>query len=107
MTSQATNKISTLKNSIHFYIHKAIIIELEEGASYRLVVMKPGTVQIDMTYSTLRGARIAFSKLFANNHYEEGNKVKKKPGLAKWSRFYISDTEWLSHWMQPEKKEKD
>lgn len=100
-------QISVLTNSTHFFVHKAIIIELEEGNSYRLVVTEPGTVLVDSTYSTLRGAKIAFSKLFAHKHYEEGDKVKKKPGLAKWSRFYVPDNESLSQWLQPEKKEKN
>lgn len=93
-----TSRITTLMNSNHFFIHLAIIIELEKGIEYRLLVIHPNGVILDKIYPSIRGAKIAFSKYFSIRHYkyvEDGR--PENPGiLAKWSRFYMPEKNILT-----------
>ena len=43
----------------------------------------------DFKYETLRGAKIAFAKLYGNKAWREGIK-------AQWSHFYDPDASWMS-----------
>ena len=55
-------KISLLTNSIYYFIECVFILDLHDH--YRLVVLHLGRVLTDASYETLRGARIAFSKMY-------------------------------------------
>ena len=79
--------ISLLVNSIYFFLQCVFIIKAEDG--YRLVALHNGKVLTDITYDSLRGARIAFSKLYGNKAWEEDVK-------AQWSHFYDPDSRWLA-----------
>ncbi|MCP5104732.1 MAG: hypothetical protein GY950_15210, partial [bacterium] len=55
-------KISLLINSIYYFIESVFIMELREG--YRLLVLHRGRVLADEIYKTVKGARIAFVKMY-------------------------------------------
>lgn len=83
-------KIKTLVNAICYSVSSAIIIDTEgEVNRYRLIVTNRGSTMIDHTYPTLRGAKIAFSKLFK----DQGCKKSIK---AEWSRFFPPEREKIN-----------
>jgi hypothetical protein len=79
-------KISMLINSVYYFIECVFILDIHDH--YRLVALHSGKVLIDASYKTLRGARIAFSKLY-------GDKAWKEEIKAQWSHFYDPDARWL------------
>jgi hypothetical protein len=79
--------ISILSNSIHYFIECVYIIKSK--CKYRLVVLHNNRVLCDQYYSTLRGCRIAFDKMFRGKAWTK--KVK-----ADWSHFYDPDKRWLA-----------
>ena len=79
-------KISILTNSIFFFINSVFIISQKE--TYYLVANHKGKLLIDKPYKTLRGAKIAFSRLFGHRGWKEDLK-------ANWSIFYKPETRWL------------
>jgi hypothetical protein len=81
-----TTTISLLINSVYFFIGCVFIVDLHDH--YRLVAVHNGRLLTDASYETLRGARIAFSKLYRNKAWKEGIK-------AQWSPFYDPDIRWL------------
>lgn len=83
---EKAQSMSLLINSIYYFIECVFILSLPNR--YRLVVLHHGRVLTDACYETLRGARIAFSKLYSHKAWREGVK-------AQWSHFYDPDSEWL------------
>ena len=79
-------EICVLINSIFYFIGTVII--LNNGGNYRLVVKHNRKILIDKIYKSLRGAKIAFSKLFNHRSWQEDLK-------AEWSVFYKPDAQWL------------
>lgn len=78
--------ISFLINSVFYFLSSAFIIS--ENSQYRLIVIHNGKILYDNIYSSLRGTRIAFQKLFAGNTWREEVKCV-------WSHFYDPDVKWL------------
>jgi hypothetical protein len=78
--------MSRLINSIYYFIECVFILSLP--GCYRLVVLHNGRVLTDSCYDTLRGAKIAFSKLYRHKAWAEGVK-------AQWSHLYQPDADWL------------
>ena len=79
-------EICVLINSIYYFIGSVII--LNNNGHYRLVVKHNRKILIDKIYKTVRGAKIAFSKLFNHRSWQEDLK-------AEWSVFYKPDAQWL------------
>jgi hypothetical protein len=70
------------------------------GEKYRLVVLHHNNKLLyEAVYNTVRGARIAFSKLYHGKAWDE--KVK-----ATWTIFYRPDKPWLSKKLSHVDKEK-
>jgi hypothetical protein len=88
-------KISRLINSIYYFIESVFIIAEKQG--YRLVAIHQGKLLTDQTYKTVKGARIAFLKMWSYKAWKEGVK-------AKWSHFYPPDPKWLEKNIQVERK---
>lgn len=84
-------KISLLLNSIYYFIESVFIMAVKEG--YRLVVMHRGRLLTDQTYKTVKGARIAFLKLYGYKAWREGAR-------AEWSIFYPPEPQWLNEKFQ-------
>jgi hypothetical protein len=78
--------ISRLINSVYFFIDCVYILKSKD--KYRLVALHHRRVLCDKDYSTLRGCRIAFDKIFKDKAWR--SKVK-----ADWSHFYDPDKRWL------------
>jgi len=78
--------ISLLINSVHYFIQCAYIIQSKN--KYRLVVLHNGRVLIDQDYSTEKGCRIAFGKIYKDRAWD-------KSVTPFWSLFYDPDKEWL------------
>jgi hypothetical protein len=82
-------RITRLSNSNHFYFHIAIIIEEEKEKCYRLITIRNGELIDNITYETLRGARIAFTRMHMLGTF---NDEIVKPI---WSEFYRPETNWI------------
>ena len=76
---QKNRRISLLINSVYFFIESVFILETENG--FRLIAIHQNKVLTDETYKTVKGAKIAFLKLFAYKAWEEGVKPQ-------WTSFY-------------------
>jgi len=79
-------KISILINSVYYFIECVYILILHDRC--RLIVLHRGRVLTDRTYKTVRGARIAFSKLYKHKGWKDGIK-------AQWSHLYDPEVKWL------------
>ena len=78
--------ISMLINSVYYFIQDVFI--LQEKNKYRLVALHDNKVLYNQYYTTLRGCKIAFQKLFKEKAWSEEIK-------AEWSHFYYPDRKWL------------
>ena len=58
-----------LTNRNCFYIHHALILFADK--QYRLIVCHDEKVLIDKTYNTIRGSKIAFSKLYRKRSFDD------------------------------------
>jgi len=79
--------ISRLVNSVFYFIDCVYIIKLSNN--YRLVALHQQHVLCDKYYSTERGCKIAFQKMFKDKAWSE-------EVTADWSHFYDPDKKWLS-----------
>lgn len=79
-------EICVLINSIFYFVSSVII--LNNNGHYRLVAKHNRKILIDKIFNSLRGAKIAFSKLFNHRCWQEDLK-------AEWSVFYKPDAQWL------------
>jgi len=77
--------ITTLINSVLYFLESAFIVV--EGNRCRLIVYHNNEVLADDSYETLRGAKIAFSKLFQYKAFLDSK--------AEWSPLYPPEKEWL------------
>jgi len=80
------NEICTLINSNYYFVGNVFITCNKNH--YRLVASLNGKLLYENSYPTLRGAKIAFSKLFGARSWREGVK-------ARWSDFYQADDHWI------------
>jgi hypothetical protein len=78
--------ISMLINSVYYFIQCVFILKIK--GRYRLVALHDNKVLYDQYYTTLRGGRIAFQKLFKDNALS--GEIK-----AEWSHLYYPDRQWL------------
>jgi hypothetical protein len=90
--------ISILINSIHYFIECVFILHFKD--KYRLVVLQHSRVLFDMNYSTERGCRIAFGKIFKDKAWD-------KRVTPQWSHFYDPDKDWLGGKLKPLKAYKN
>jgi len=79
-------KIFSLSNTHHYFIHFAIILCLSKG--YRLLVQDENSILTDKIFETLRGAKVAFHKLYSYRQYGNGCKPR-------WSHLYHPERQWL------------
>lgn len=79
-------KICSLLNSIFYFVNKVYIIENER--TFHLIITHKGRIVSSTPYGTLRGAKIAFSKLFKHRGWKKNIK-------AEWSGFYEPDYNWV------------
>jgi hypothetical protein len=77
--------ITILTNSIYYFIQCVYIMKLKD--SYRLIAIHQRHTLCDQAYPTLRGAQIAFGRLFHRKTWAE----QIKPN---WSLFYSPDPQW-------------
>ena len=78
--------IYLLTNSNHYFIECVYI--RRENNQYRLVALNHGKVLYNNQYPTLRGCKIAFTKLFKERGWKE--KI-----TSNWSPDYTPETQWL------------
>jgi hypothetical protein len=78
-------EVCTLINSIFYFVGSVYITSIH--GDYRLIAKHNGRVLFDRFYPTLRGAKIAFSKLFGHRSWRENVK-------AEWSDFYNVESNW-------------
>lgn len=80
--------ISFLLNSYHYFIDCVFILAADCGC--RLVVNHQGEVLTDKYYDSIKGARIAFSRLY-------GRQAWRKTTRPDWSHFYQPEKDWLKN----------
>lgn len=81
-----SGEICILINAAYYFINSVFIFN--NNGRYQLVGEHNGRLLIDKPYNTLRGAKIAFSKLFGHRGWQEDTP-------AEWSCFYEPDGRWL------------
>jgi len=87
-SSQYANcEIILLINAVFYFLHKVFI--LFDGNQYRLVVIKENFMLLDKTFSSLKGAKISFSRLY-------GSQACQKDVDPLWSVRYVPQSEWLN-----------
>jgi hypothetical protein len=81
--------ITFLKNTPHYCLQSAFIIF--NNARYRVIVVLNDKRVFNRSYQTLKGARIAFSRVFSSRYY--------KPGASApdWTPFYQPSLSWFNH----------
>ena len=79
--------ISVLKNSYKYFIEHALIIS--DGDYYRLLVIHEWVVLTDQCYKSLKGAKIAFLRLYKHRCWKAGVQPE-------WSDFYDPGVEYLN-----------
>ncbi len=79
-------KISSLVNSVYYFLNWVYIVENQ--SEYRLIVAHKKEILYNNSYKTLKGARIAFSRLFKNRRWKGEFKTE-------WSFFYEPESKWL------------
>ena len=82
----AETNIAVLMNSVYYFLQHVFIIVSQED--YRLVVLHNNRILTDSHYETMRGAKIAFYKLYNQKAWEAGVR-------ANWSHIYNPDRDWL------------
>lgn len=78
--------VAVLLNSVYYFLQHVFIIIGEDG--YRLVVLHNNRILTDSHYDTMRGAKIAFYKMYNRKAWKMGIR-------ANWSRSYNPDRNWL------------
>ncbi len=85
---QTGQRVSTLSNSIHWYLEKSFIQEQTNGKFQLIALTGNGIIFFD-DYKTLRGAKIAFTKFLKYRGW-------KKNGIKPfWTHFYEPEAGWL------------
>lgn len=77
--SQEMKGISLLANSFKYFLGHAFIINY--GGCYRLLVIHNWSLTTDRWYKTLRGARMAFLRLYQDRRWQ-------KEDSPEWTSFY-------------------
>ncbi len=81
----ADGQISVLENSAQFFLD-IVFIQIGHG-NFRLVISHNMQMQTYSSYPTIKGARIAFKKLYGDRAWDK--RVK-----SQWSHFYTPDPVW-------------
>jgi len=76
-----------LQNSIYYFLKDVFILLQEKGC--RLVVNHQGRILTDTVYKTVRGAKIAFNRIYSKKSWKEGG-VKPE-----WSHAVDVEEQWL------------
>jgi hypothetical protein len=79
-------EITVLMNSVYYFLHWVIIIR--EDGYYRLVVLNNEEMIFDKKFRSIRGAKIAFSKLFPFQ-------IAALEPKSEWTPFYKPDPKYL------------
>ena len=80
-------KISTLVTSIYYSLDFVFIIF--DGSNFHLVVIHKDQLLTYSTYDSVKGAKIAFSRLYSYKVWNDGIKPD-------WSSFYNPTPDWLN-----------
>ncbi len=96
MKQEQTLEISILINAIFYFIERVFIIKNPEREGCRLVVMQNRRVKVYEDYETVRGARIAFNRMFKRKAWKSGIKPD-------WSHFFDPDEQWLDEKLETRK----
>jgi hypothetical protein len=81
--------ISRLTNSIYYSVGTCFIMTMTDEA-YRLLAIHEKKVLAYRNYTTLRGARISFSRQFKNLAWRDDV-------VSEWSHFYPPDRDWIEN----------
>ena len=79
-------KICMLINAVYFFLESVFIVIAEDHC--RLVIIHNHKLIVDQCYDSLRGAKIAFYRMYKNKGCI--------PGVNnEWSSSYVPDKKWL------------
>jgi len=85
-TREASERITFLANAMYYFLRSVLIVSSKDH--YRLVVLHGDQKLSIKKYTTLRGAKVGFGKLYSMFAYKKGIKPQ-------WTHFYSPDKEWL------------
>jgi hypothetical protein len=88
MEQEEKQKVAMLINSIFYFIQYGLIVNMPGDSNYRLLVIQNGQILTDEYYESVRGAKIAFSRMYYHRSWKEGVKPS-------WSHFYHPDSTWF------------
>lgn len=80
-------KISILVNSVYYFLESVFVVINEDHC--RLIVIQGKKLIIDQCYDSLRGAKIAFYRMYKDKCCVKGLKTE-------WSITYAPDNKWLA-----------
>jgi hypothetical protein len=83
---EASERITFLANAMYYFLRSVFIVSFNDH--YRLVVLHGDYMLSIKKYSTLRGAKVGFGKLYSMYAYKQGVKPQ-------WTHFYSPDKDWL------------
>jgi hypothetical protein len=87
LSSEAKTRICILINAVYFFLESVFIVV--EKDQYRLVVIHNRKLIVDERYDTIRGAKIAFYRMYKEKACAKGLRNE-------WSANYEPDKRWLS-----------
>jgi hypothetical protein len=80
-------KISILVNAVYYFLESVFVVINEDHC--RLVIIQNQKLIVDQCYDSLRGAKIAFYRMYKDKCCVKGLKTE-------WSISYSPDSRWLS-----------
>lgn len=86
-TKKDMKAISVLVNSVKYFLEHAFIIDYDDY--YRLLVIHRWKLLTDRCYKTLKGARVAFIKMYSSRSWKDED-------IPEWSHFYNPGIEYLN-----------
>jgi len=79
--------ISSLQNSMYYFLQKVYIARDKKSRGYRLIVFHQGSLKLDRLYKTERGAKIGFGRIYNWKLWKKGLKPE-------WTPFYSPEESW-------------
>jgi hypothetical protein len=81
-------EVTVLINAVYFFLSDVMIFK-EEGW-FHLIVLRRGDALLDKQFKSLRGARIAFKKMFRRSFCTSIIKP-----ICEWTPFYTPEEKWF------------
>ncbi len=92
LTPEGKTRICMLINAVYFFLESVFIVVTKDHC--RLVVIHNRKLIVDECYDTIRGAKIAFYRMYKEKACAKGLRNE-------WSANYEPDKRWLTKKLEP------